>query len=117
MHLLLKATEEFQNLVSSGKSFILIDLEGFGEGFSEGRVKIPFMEKNGIYHGMPGNDENAILEFNRLLESKPDFFVLGWPAFWVTDYYPDFFKLVTSNYKCILSNERLKVFDLTSGIE
>ena len=115
MHKLMEATQEFKELVKPGRKFILIDQEGFGEEFSAGRQKIPFMEMNGLYHGQPVDDESAIHEFHRLMLSEPDYLVLGWPSFWWLEYYKNLFQSIEAKYKCILANDRLKIYDLRTG--
>lgn len=113
MHKLMEATQEFKDVVNPGKKFILIDQEGFGEEFSTGRKKIPLMEMNGAYNGQPKDNESAIAEFKRLMQLEPDFLVIGWPSFWWVEYYADLFNLINSKYRCILDNDRLKIYDLT----
>ena len=40
------------------------------------------------------------------------FLVVGWPAFWWLDYYAGFRDYLRSEYRPILDNDRLVVFDL-----
>jgi hypothetical protein len=112
MHKLMEATHEFKEKVSPGKSFILIDQEGFGEEFSTGRHKLFFTEKDGVYNGEPATDEKALEEVERLLNHGPDYLVIGWPSFWWTSYYTKFYQFVQTSFKCILENERLIIYDL-----
>ena len=112
MHKLMEATHEFKTAVLPGKTFVLIDQEGFGEEFSEGRTKLLFTEENGSYNGEPATDEKAIEELERLLKSSPDYLVIGWPSFWWTEFYPKFYEVVQRSFTCIMKNERLIVFDL-----
>ena len=112
MHKLMEATHEFKNAVAPGKSFILIDQEGFGEEFSAGRTKILFTEENGMYNGEPATDEEAIKVLERLLEKNPDYLVMGWPSFWWTEYYKGLHEVVQRSFKCIMKNERIVIYDL-----
>jgi hypothetical protein len=41
--------------------------------------------------------------------------VFGWPAFWWLDYYTGLHQHLRSNYRCVLRNDLLIVFDLRSG--
>jgi hypothetical protein len=111
MHKLMEATVEIKNIISPGETFILIDQEGFGENFSEDRNCIPFLEKDGKYFGLPGNDEEAIAAFERLLVKQPKYIVIGWPSFWWLDHFKKFNQHL-QQFPCIIRNERLMVFQL-----
>jgi hypothetical protein len=108
----MEATHEFKNLVAPGKSFILVDQEGFGEEFSEGRTKLLFTEENGVYNGEPATDEEAIQQLERLLEKCPGYLVIGWPSFWWIEHYTSFYEMIHQLFKCVLKNERLIIYDL-----
>lgn len=112
MHKLMEATHEIKNVINEGETFILIDQEGFGDGFSAGRTAIPFMEKDGNYYGLPASDKEAMDEFERLQEKQPGFLVMGWPAFWWKEYYKSFYNFLLGSFDCITDNERLVVFKL-----
>lgn len=112
MHKLMEATHEIKEIIPDGETFILIDQEGFGEAFSSGRTALHFLEREGQYFGLPKDDKEALFEFERLQQKKPAFIVLGWPAFWWIDYYKEFYNSL-QNYKCVMKNERLIVFQLS----
>lgn len=109
MHKLMEATVEIQSIIPPGETFILIDQEGFGEEFSAGRIRIPFLEKDGEYYGLPASDVEAIAAFNRLQVKQPRYIVIGWPSFWLLDHYKKFNDFL-HKYPCIMRNERLIVF-------
>lgn len=110
MHLLMQATGEFREIVPPGSRFLLFDQEGFGEGFSAGRIKVPFMERDGYFNGNPKDDDEAQQELKRLLDNKPEFLVFGWPSFWYRDAYPLFFEKILQQYACILENQRIWIY-------
>lgn len=112
MHKLMEATQEMKTLIAAGEAFVLVDQEGFGEEFSAGRNKIPFLEKGGQFDGMPTGDQQAIDEFERLKLKNPRYVVFGWPCFWWLDYYKIFHQYLINQSTCILENERLIIYQL-----
>jgi hypothetical protein len=52
--------------VAAGESFILIDGETFGGTVGAGRLRLPFLEKDGRYWGTASDDQHAITELERL---------------------------------------------------
>jgi Sulfotransferase domain len=113
MHKLIQATAEMRAFIPPDSTYILIDHEGFGEHFSAGYRRIPFLEKAGQYWGLPADDNSAIEAFERLLQTqKPSFLIVGWPAFWWEGHYRKFFGRIQHSYACRLNNERLKIYDL-----
>ena len=101
---------------------IFVDDGSWGDGRPgtpaiAGRRAIPFLECNGMYYGRPANDESAISEFERLRsELQPAFLIIIWPAFWWMDYYAAFAEHVRETFPCLISNERMIAFDLTSRL-
>ncbi len=112
MHKLMEATQEMKTMIAPGDTFVLIDQEGFGEEFSAGRNKIPFLEKDGHFDGMPTGDQQATEEFERLKSKNPRYVVFGWPSFWWLDYYKNFHQYILDQSTCILKNERLIIYQL-----
>jgi glycosyltransferase involved in cell wall biosynthesis len=76
---------------------------------------IPFPEQNGEYAGLPADDESALTEFERLRHAGAGFLVFGWPAFWWLDYYEGLHRQLRSEFRCVLENERLVIFDVRQG--
>jgi hypothetical protein len=86
---------------------VLIDQDAFGKGFSEGRRVIPFTAREGQYWGPPTNGAQAVSE---LSASRVRYVVVGWPAFWWLDHYPELRAHLDAHFDRVLDNERLKVF-------
>ncbi len=99
-------------LVPSGDIFILVDGNQFGSDFASGRQAVPFLERDGNYWGPPPDDATAIREFERLRQAGASFIVVGWPAFWWLDHYPEWNSHLRETFHCALENENLVVFDL-----
>lgn len=107
------ALKEIGNFIPDGESFILVDDGQWQTSESiAGRRRIPFIERDGQYWGVPPDDATAISELDRLRRSGASFIVFGWPAFWWFDYYTEFHKYLRSKFTCILENSRLITFDL-----
>jgi hypothetical protein len=107
------AIEELMAVIPPGERFILVDQDEWGTGADlAGRLRIPFLERNGEYWGSPPDDGTAIREFERLRHEGAGFMVFGWPAFWWMDYYAGLHGHLRSNFRCLLDNERLIVFAL-----
>ncbi len=69
----------------------IIDEEIFGEDVSEGRTRVPFMEEDGGYWGLPVDSEAAIEELERLLiKYKAQHLVFVQSSFWWFNYYAAF---------------------------
>ncbi len=114
------ASEEIASLIPEGGRFVFMDDGSWGDGrvgtpVIEGRTAIPFLERNGGYHGRPADDETAIRELTRLrAERRPTFLVVVWPAFWWLEYYAEFAAHVRDSFPCVMQNERIVAFDLSA---
>lgn len=113
-------SEEIAALIPEGGRFVFMDDGSWGDGRAgtpaiAGRIAIPFLECEGAYHGRPADDETAIRELRRLrAEHDPQFLVVVWPAFWWLDYYAGFAAHVRETFPCVVKNDRLVVFDLST---
>ena len=106
------AAQEIRALVPREETLILVDEDRWGDEAITGRHIIPFLEQAGQYWGPPPNDDTAIGEFERLRKSGASFIVFAWPAFWWLDYYSGLRQHLLSQFRRVLENERLVVFDL-----
>jgi glycosyltransferase involved in cell wall biosynthesis len=108
-----RAIELINKVIPDGETFILADGDGWGtDEFIEGRRRISFMERNGRYWGAPLDDNSAIEELERLRQLDLRFIVFAWPVYWWLEHYSDFRRYLTSNFRCVLKNNCLTVFDL-----
>jgi hypothetical protein len=105
---------DIESVIPAGASLIRVDDENFENEIFGDRQAIPFLEKNGIYWGLPQDDDTAIQELKRLHQSDVEFIVFTWPAFWWFDYYCGFIDYLEKQHPCILRNERVVIFDLRS---
>jgi hypothetical protein len=110
-------SDEIAAIVPSGSRYILIDDDKLGELPIPGRCNIPFPERAGCYWGPPPDSDTAIREFERLRELRPAFVIIAWPAFWWFDYYPDFAAYLGCTFGCVVENDRLVAFALSSDTQ
>ncbi|MEJ7577434.1 MAG: sulfotransferase family protein [Pyrinomonadaceae bacterium] len=112
MHLLMRAAEDVARVVPEGESFILVDGQGFGSDFAQGRRQIPFLEQNGEYWGAPADDRTAINELERLRAGRASHLVIGFPSFWWLNYYAEFAAYLLDRFPCLVKNDSVVIFDL-----
>jgi hypothetical protein len=109
--------EELGRLVPAGQTVVVIDEEVIGEDLTDGRRRLPFLERDGEYWGNPPDDATAIRELARLREEAgADYLVVAWPSFWWLEHYREFDSYLRSRHRCVLSNDRLVVFDLKEDV-
>lgn len=106
------AIQEIATVIPAGKHFILVDENQWGSEILPQFHPLPFLEHEGQYWGPPSDDQTAIRELERMRDCGASFMVIGWPAFWWLDYYSKLRNYLNSNFRCILHNSRLVVFDL-----
>jgi FkbM family methyltransferase len=106
-------TDELCALIRPQETFVLVDEEQVWAGLvMDGRHRLSFPERDGLYWGPPPDDATAIAELERLRRSGARYFVVASNAFWWLDHYADLSRHLATHYCCILSNERSRVFDL-----
>ncbi|MDZ7965411.1 MAG: glycosyltransferase family A protein [Nostoc sp. DedSLP03] len=108
------AMQEITSVIPAGKRLILVDENQWSCEILPQYDALPFLEKDGQYWGAPLNDEIAIRELERMRQTGASFMVIAWPAFWWLDYYSGLRNYLSSNFRRVLDNSRLVVFDLWS---
>jgi SAM-dependent methyltransferase len=116
-HRLALATQEATERIGSGEQVILIDQDELGPALLPGHQIVPFVERDGCYHGPPAHNRHALREFERLRRSGAQYVVFAWPAFWWLDYYHALTRRLRSQFHCVLENDRLVIFDLRRARE
>jgi SAM-dependent methyltransferase len=106
-----KCRDELARLIPVTEPFIVVDDEQLRRDLPHAHA-IPFLEKNGEYWGPPEDSATAIRELERLRRSGARYIAFTWPAFWWTEHYGDFFRHICENFRPILKDDRLLVFDL-----
>ncbi len=112
-----QATQEIETLVPPGNQFILVDDATWEpcEVIVTDRRAIPFLEKDGRYWGPPPDDETAVRELDRLRQQGASFIAFASPAFWWLDSFVGFHHYLRTQYRCVLEDDRLILFDLRAA--
>ncbi len=107
--------EAISELLEPDEAFILVDQDEWATGqLVAGHRRIPFLEHNGHYGGVPADDEEALTELERLRREGARLIVFAPPAFWWLEHYSGLHRHLRSEFSCVLENDRLVVFDLRS---
>ena len=107
-----QALASLRPLLAPRDRFILLDQGEWGGQLFAGIEAYPLPEKNGIYNGLPADDESAIQELERLRAAGAASLVWAWPAFWWAEHYRGFARHVRTHYSRIANNEQFWVYDL-----
>jgi predicted O-methyltransferase YrrM len=112
MHRLHLTRQDIETQTESLDRVIVAGDEWWVKDVGTGRVTVPFLEHEGQYWGAPPDDGTALRELERLRGLGANYFVLGWPAFWWADCYPEFYRYLKTNYRRVLQNDRVVIFSL-----
>ena len=83
-------------------------------GKRQAGIKIMLLERDGKYWGPPQDGAAAIRELKRMQQAGAAFIVVAWDSFWWLDHYADFHRYMRLACPCLLENERVVIFQLTS---
>jgi glycosyltransferase involved in cell wall biosynthesis len=110
------AIADIVSVVPEGGSFILAEQDAWGSGpHIAGRVRVPYLERDGRYWGPPGDDEQAIAELQRQRDRGERFFAVAFPYLWALDHHRGLRAWLASNARERLSNDRVAIFELASN--
>lgn len=109
-----RTLNDIESAIPVGDTFILVDEEMLETEIFGERSTIPFLERDGMYWGLPPDDDTAIRELERLRCSGANFIVFAWPAFWWLEYYAEFRNHLRLQFQKVVENDRFIVFDLRS---
>lgn len=107
------AIADIGSVVPSGGSFILADHDAWASGGRiEGRTRVPFRDRGGLYWGPPIDDEDAIAELRRQRRRGERFFVVAFPHLWYLDHYTGLRRWLQGHARERLRNDRVAIFEL-----
>jgi len=107
------ALDELSSVIPPGEAVLLADeCRLAAQGLVTQLRVIPFTEREGVYWGPPKDDGAAIEELERQRRCGASFFAIAWVAFWCLEWFGGFSQYLRSRFPCVLSTERMMVFDL-----
>ena len=101
---------ELDELIPAGEPFLFLDEAQWALPRTPQCDAIPFPERDGLYWGLPADAEAAIMELDRARADGVHHLVFAWQTFWWLDHYAAFARHVADNYRCLLDNDRVKVW-------
>ncbi len=113
VEVLKQVTDELLELVPAGQSYLFVDQDQWWAGLAaDGRTRVPFTERDGVYWGPPKDDAAALEELQRLRALGARYIVFAAPAFWWLDHYRGLIEHLRSRHRLVLQNERLVAYEL-----
>lgn len=104
---------EIGEVIPEGDTFIFMDEDQWVTGGRlMNRYCSPFLDRDGHYWKPSTEDETGIRELERYRALGSSFIVFAAPAFWWFDELPALYRYLQTNFRCVLANSRLKIFDL-----
>jgi hypothetical protein len=98
--------------VPAGAPFVLVDDLQLGLGSEvRGRRAIPFTERDGVYWGAPTDDAHARRELDRQVDAGLRHVAVAWPSRWYLDHYAGWAARLRSQFRPIVDNPDLIVFE------
>lgn len=113
-HRFVRSRHELTRLVPPNARIVMIDGAQVGDAILPDRHVSPFVERDGVYWGPPDDDHAAIAELDRQRRCGANFVAVLWPAFWWLEYYTEFSDHLRGNWRRLVDNESLVLFDLRS---
>jgi FkbM family methyltransferase len=102
---------EVARVVPAGSDFVLIDDGRLGLETLDGRRAIPFLERNGQYHGAPDDGEQALVELAVQTGRGIRHVVVAWPSFWWLEEYPELSEHLASWWRRTADTDAAIVFE------
>jgi glycosyltransferase involved in cell wall biosynthesis len=103
--------------IISGRSFILLDEQSLPLDRIHRSARIPFLERDGQYYGLPPDDATAIHELGRARKAGVEYLVFVWPSYWWFDYYRGFYQYLMTSFKRVVQDDELVVVRLVVSSE
>jgi len=100
--------------IPAGAEIVLADDDQLRSSLTTVRA-IPFLERDGVYWGPPGRDDEAVAELRRAAEGGVEWFIIAWPMFWLLDQFPEFARHLREHGRVIAQDESAMLFRLPAG--
>lgn len=100
-------------LTSAGERILLVDDGQLGLSADwNGRLILPFLERDGGYWGPPDDDAHALRELDRMIASGLRWIVIAWPCFWWLDRYWRLRDRLAGSYPCRVDSPHVVAYEL-----
>ena len=110
---ILATVEDIVRIVPPGETFIMVDEAMWSTGaIVANRRRLPFLEHNGYYWGLPENDQHAIQELERLSRGGAAFIFFPWITFWWLETYRGLRGYLDGQFRRVIDTNRLAGFDI-----
>jgi hypothetical protein len=104
------AHAELVRLLPLDEPFVLVDEEQLRPTLPHRQAR-PFLEKDGIYWGPPGDDVSAVAELRRMRDAGARRAVFIWSTFWWLDHYAGLKAHFASEWRLTHEGPALRVFE------
>lgn len=104
--------DEIQEIVTPSDKFILLDEDQLGTDFFSPLTAVPLAEQDGLYAGIPVNDEEVMGHLYRHFQSGCRYLVAINACFWWFDHFRTFKNYLHASSELLLSNERVMMYRL-----
>ena len=97
---------QLDSVIKKDAHVVLVD-EGAWESESvlDESIVLPFLER-------PVDDDEAVSELKRLMDSGANYIVISWLCFWWREHYKKFFEYMCLNFTLLVENHNIIVFEL-----
>jgi hypothetical protein len=99
--------------VPRDEPFILVDEEQVRTSLPHTQI-FPFLEKNGLWWGLPPDDLTALNELKRMRESGARYIAFIWSTFWWLDHYKALHDFLQTNTTPVASGPAVSIFSLSA---
>jgi len=107
-----EAIRRIRQQVPDNEQLILIDEGNWRLNDKVGCTVLPFLEKDGVYWGLPESEEVAVAELHRMQRSGAGYVAVCWPALWWLESYGSLNRVLRSDHDCVYESNSVVIFRL-----
>lgn len=113
-HNLKVVVDQIAQSVPEDATLILVDQDRWGIGSRFlGRRRLHLVERDGMYGGLPANDQTALEALQRQWRRGARFLAFVWPHLWWLDQWPLLGRHLRERHRLLTCNDRLVLFELS----
>jgi SAM-dependent methyltransferase len=110
-----QTSELYETLKEDAGRMTAVAVAGLHEinlGAIPGLDVLPFIERGGVFWGMPASSDEAITEVLRIQQMGVDAIAFAWNSWWLFTTYPALREHLSSSYRGIRKNDVVEMWDL-----